>query len=174
MKVINLWGSPGAGKSTVAAGLFYKMKCAGYNVELVTEYAKDVTWEQRTELFKDQLYLLAHQNRRLERLRGKVDYCITDSPLLLTVAYTPKGYYSTFNDFTHELWSSYDNDNYLIKRSHAFEQTGRWHSEEESIKIDRIIDELFARYPEFQYYYQYSDTVEAVERIFERVQNGYS
>ncbi len=35
MKVINLWGSPGAGKSTAAAGLFYRMKFADYNVELI-------------------------------------------------------------------------------------------------------------------------------------------
>lgn len=171
MKVINLWGSPGAGKSTVAAGLFYKMKCAGYNVELVTEYAKDVTWEQRTELFKDQLYLLAHQNRRLERLRGKVDYCITDSPLLLTVAYTPEEYYSTFNDFTHELWMSYTNINYLIVRSHAFEQSGRWHSEEQSYEIDRKISRIIGKYELFDMY-QYSNTIEAVEGIFERVKNG--
>jgi len=26
MKVINLFGSPGAGKSTIAAGLFFKIK----------------------------------------------------------------------------------------------------------------------------------------------------
>lgn len=177
MKVINLWGSPGAGKSTVAAGLFYRMKCAGYSVELVTEYAKDVTWEERTELFKDQLYLLAHQNRRLERLRGKVEYCITDSPLLLTVAYTPKGYYSTFNDFTHELWSSYDNENYLIKRSHAFEQTGRWHTEEQTQAIDRIIEEIFIQYPNLDNVKVYTDTIRAVDGIFEKVQRrkyGYT
>ena len=37
MKVINLWGSPGSGKSTVAAGLFYRMKMADYNVELICQ-----------------------------------------------------------------------------------------------------------------------------------------
>ena len=40
MKIINLIGEPSAGKSTIAAELFAKMKKAGYNVELVTEYAK--------------------------------------------------------------------------------------------------------------------------------------
>lgn len=47
MKVINLFGGPGIGKSTLAAGLFEHMKIAGFNVELVNEYAKDMVWEQR-------------------------------------------------------------------------------------------------------------------------------
>ena len=42
---INLAGPPGAGKSTGAAYLFYKLKTMGINAELVTEFAKDKTWE---------------------------------------------------------------------------------------------------------------------------------
>ena len=38
--VINLIGSPGTGKSTLASELFSKMKWQGYDVELVSEYAK--------------------------------------------------------------------------------------------------------------------------------------
>lgn len=171
MKVINLWGSPGAGKSTVAAGLFYKMKCAGYSVELVNEYAKDVTWEEHHTLFKDQLFILAQQNRKLERLRNKVDYCITDSPLLLTLAYQPEVYYDQFNELTFNVWNSYDNANFLIVRSHAFEQAGRHHTEEESYVIDRKISHLIGKY-EIYDMYQYSNSIEAVELIFEKVKNN--
>ena len=39
--VINLIGAPGTGKSTVASELFSKMKWSGYDVELVSEYAKE-------------------------------------------------------------------------------------------------------------------------------------
>ena len=35
--VINFYGGPGSGKSTAAAGLFYKMKLGGYSVELTDE-----------------------------------------------------------------------------------------------------------------------------------------
>ena len=34
MKVINFYGGPNSGKSTKAAGLYYKMNMAGYSVEL--------------------------------------------------------------------------------------------------------------------------------------------
>ena len=83
MKVINLAGQPSAGKSTTAAGLFYLMKHAGLNVELIDEYAKQMTWEKRFGTIADQLYILAKQNSKLERLRGQVDYVISDSPLFL-------------------------------------------------------------------------------------------
>ena len=55
-KVINLFGGPGAGKSTIAAGLFYNMKIAGYNVERADEWIKDKVYEGTKYPFKDQLY----------------------------------------------------------------------------------------------------------------------
>jgi tRNA uridine 5-carbamoylmethylation protein Kti12 len=174
MIVINLWGSPGAGKSTIAAGLFYKMKCAGYNVELVNEYAKDVTWEEHHTLFKDQLFILAQQNRKLERLRDKVDYCITDSPLLLTLAYQPDSYYGGFNELTFNIWKSYLNTNFLIRRTHLFDQTGRWHTEKQSYIIDEKILKLIETYKLHDLYNNiYNNTVYAVEDIFEKVKNGF-
>lgn len=41
-KVINLIGAPGAGKSTIASQLFSLMKWQGLDVELVSEYAKEL------------------------------------------------------------------------------------------------------------------------------------
>lgn len=41
MLVVNMFGAPGAGKSTGAAYIFSKLKMAGVNAELVTEFAKD-------------------------------------------------------------------------------------------------------------------------------------
>jgi len=45
MKVINLFGGPGCGKSTAAAGLFHLMKSNHMSVELVNEFAKEIVWE---------------------------------------------------------------------------------------------------------------------------------
>ena len=44
--VVNLFGVPGAGKSTGAAHIFSCIKMAGVNAELITEYAKDKVWER--------------------------------------------------------------------------------------------------------------------------------
>ena len=52
--VVNLFGVPGAGKSTGAAYIFSRLKMEGVNCELVTEFAKDKVWEQTEEVFKNQ------------------------------------------------------------------------------------------------------------------------
>ena len=88
--VINLIGSPGTGKSTLASELFSKMKWQGYDVELVSEYAKELVWEERTETFKNELYLFAKQHHRMFRLNNKVKYIITDRPLILSLFYNEK------------------------------------------------------------------------------------
>lgn len=44
MIVVNLYGGPGVGKSTGAAYVFARLKEAGVVAELVTEFAKDLTW----------------------------------------------------------------------------------------------------------------------------------
>ena len=41
MLIINLFGAPGAGKSTGAAYVFSQLKAAGVNAELVTRYGKE-------------------------------------------------------------------------------------------------------------------------------------
>ena len=88
LNVINLFGGPGCGKSTTAAGLFHLMKLNEMNVELVTEYAKDLTWEERFgTLANDQLYVFAKQQKRLQVLKNKVRYVVTDSPLILGLSY---------------------------------------------------------------------------------------
>ena len=144
MKVINLFGGPGVGKSTVAADLFALMKREGYSVELVNEYAKEVTWEGHFSYLDDEFYILAHQNRRLVRLKGKVDYVITDSPILLGLAYTPEDYYPHyFSKFIHEVWNSYSNINIVLKRNMAtYTEAGRNQKYKEALIKDKRMVEL--------------------------------
>lgn len=78
---------PGTGKSTAAAYIFAQLKMAGVEAEIVTEYAKDKTWEANNEAFKCQLYINAKQAYRISRVYGKVDVIITDSPILLGTVY---------------------------------------------------------------------------------------
>lgn len=141
MLVINFASGPGKGKSTTAAGLFYKMKVHGHNVELINEYAKDMTWEKRDNILEDQLYILAKQNRKLERLRGKVDYVITDSPLFLGLAYTKKDYHETFKPFVMDVWRSYNNVTFFLTNDGTltYQESGRNQNEEQSNELDGII-----------------------------------
>lgn len=135
LTVINMLGGPGSGKSTVAAGLFSLMKCHNYNVELVTEYPKDLIWAERQNMFTEQDYILAKQNHRLRCLVGKVDYVVTDTSLLLGLFYMPDDFPSSFAPFVLDTFNSYNNINIFLKRLKPYVQLGRNESEAESNSI---------------------------------------
>lgn len=114
------------------------------DVELVTEYAKELVWEGReTELLEpDQLYILSQQYKRVSRLQGKVEYVITDSPLLVSLVYTPKNPHSFMKQFVYDLWDTFDNISFVLQRSTAFNEEGRAHTLEQSLAVDNKILEV--------------------------------
>ena len=145
MKVINLWGGPGIGKSTTAAGLFYAMKQQQLNVELVTEYAKDAVWERRQNLFDDQIYIFAKQQRRIARLKGHgIDWVITDSPIPTGLIYANlKEYGPSFPNLVMEVFNQYINYNFLLSRNWKYNPIGRnQKNEDEATVFDRKVESL--------------------------------
>ena len=146
-KFINLFGGPGSGKSTTAARLFAEMKMQGLRVELVTEVAKDFVWEDRSTTLTIQPYITIKQFRNLYRLKGKVDYVITDAPILLGCIYAdkyapdlPASYKQLIVDLhNQELNPSI---NIFLQRSFAYDTTGRYQDEEEAKEIDLAISKL--------------------------------
>lgn len=145
MKVINLLGGPSSTKSTTAAGVFYELKRRQFSVEYVTEFCKDLIWDENYgAVSNDQTYILGEQNHRLARLRGKVEWVVTDTSLLFSMVYANPtlSYYDALLQLTHELYRTYDNVNYFIERPNTFEVTGRAQNLEQSIAVDRQIKEL--------------------------------
>jgi len=144
--VINLFGGPGIGKSTMAADLFVNMKKQGLNVELITEYAKDLTWEKRKSiLVGDQIYIFAKQHRRLLRIIDQVDIAICESPLLLPLMYFNSEEdmcdENVFNNIVVHIFKKYPNINYFIERDKedAYQTIGRNQSEVEALEVDKSI-----------------------------------
>ena len=86
-KVVCLHGGPGTGKSTVAAKLFAAMKSNHVNAELVGEVVKQWALEGRKPVSFDQFLFFGKQSRRESSLFGKVDFIVTDAPVLLTSYY---------------------------------------------------------------------------------------
>ena len=134
MIVINLYGAPGAGKSTGAAYLFSQLKLAGINAELVTEFAKDKVWEESKAVFENQVYLFGKQYFRMSRVDGKVDVVVTDSPLLLSSYYNKDEIVlgEEFDKLVTKVAKSYDNINIFINRVKPYNPKGRFQTEEES------------------------------------------
>ena len=139
--VINLFGAPGAGKSTGAAYLFSELKQRGVNAELVTEFAKDKTWEGNTLALSCQEYIFGKQSYRLARCRDDVDVIITDSPLPLAIVYNISPVLgSAFDEVVLNVFDSYDNLNFYITRSKPYNPKGRKQTETESDSLGNTIE----------------------------------
>lgn len=147
MKVINLYGGPGTGKSTTAAGLFSLMKLKGHKVEFASEYAKDMVWDKAYEVLNDQLFIFAQQHRKIRRLEQHgVDFVITDSPLLLSLNYAPKGYFHAFEDLVEEVYDSFNNIDVFLHRVKPYAPYGRRQSEESAKEMDETIKHIVLDY----------------------------
>lgn len=138
MRVINLFGGPGVGKSTTAAGLFAKLKLSGRRAELVTEFAKDLVYEQSHHVLGDSLHVLAQQFHRQWRLAGQgVDYVITDSPLLLNPVYA-QGLFRApwYEALAWDVWRQFDNECVLLNRVKPYAEYGRLQDEAGAREVD--------------------------------------
>ncbi len=146
-KVINIFGGPGTGKSTLAAALFAKMKISGFSVELVSEYAKQMVFEDRGNVLKeDQLYIFAKQHRKLLVLRDTVDYVITDSPFIQGWVYLRQNPGSIYNEvefgsLIRSTFNSYPNLNIFLEKSDAvkYKQMGRYQDEASAAGVGKSI-----------------------------------
>jgi hypothetical protein len=142
--VVNLFGGPGSGKSTTKAGLFFRMKLMGLKVEMVEEFAKELTYEEAFGTMENEMYMLAEQDRRQRRLLGQVDFIITDSPLLKSLFYV-RGLYDTphYRDHIRSLHDSYLNFNVWVNRVKPYATYGRSQTEGEADAIGvRMFNEL--------------------------------
>ena len=138
--IVNLFGAPGAGKSTGAAYIFSKIKMAGVNAELVTEFAKDKVWEESKEVFNNQIYIFGKQSFKISRVMNKVDVIITDSPIILSSFYnSDKMIQEELDALVMKTFNSYNNMNYFIERVKPYQEKGRFQTEAES---DQIADEV--------------------------------
>jgi hypothetical protein len=153
--IINLYGGPGTGKSTSAAYLYYLLKAEGKNVELVREYVKDWAWEGRKISTYDQIYFLGKQVRRESMLYGKVDWIVTDSPVMMNLYYAQRycthilgegvraaslAFYRQAKEDGHE------HVHVFLKRTKPYISEGRYQTEDEAREIDdgikRVLKDL--------------------------------
>lgn len=144
MKVINIYGEPSSGKSTLAANVFATMKAKSFSCELVTEFAKDMVWDSNRKALSNQAYLFGNQYYRLARIEKDVDFAVVDSPLLLNIIYNHDLKLNRhFNDMVAYVDSKFDNLNFLLKRNdEPYENVGRVHTQEESDEIAKDIESL--------------------------------
>ena len=144
--VVNLFGGPGAGKSTLMAYLFYKLKILGVEVEMSPEFAKDLVWEERYNYFDEQIYIFAKQLHRINRVVGKVDVCINDSPLQNSFIYL-KEENPQLKELVKNEFNKFNNFNIFVKRGVKYVQNGRNENEQEALEVDKKIEDVLSELP---------------------------
>ncbi len=148
MHVVNLYAGPGCGKSTLAAALFATMKTAGINCELVTEVAKDLTWESAKGRLAYPPLVFGEQSWKLERLVGQVDVVVTDSPLLLNSYYAWKCRFDDENwhAFVRTHSARFPSTSFLLERSsRPYNPAGRNETEAQARAIDQNLRAMLDR-----------------------------
>ena len=168
MYVVNLFAPPGAGKSTGAAYIFAKLKMAGVNAELITEFAKDKVWEENKEAIKNQAYMFGKQYFKMSRCKNKVDVLVTDSPLLLSILYnTDEVLGEEFDTVVSNVFKSFNNLNYWLKRVKPYNPKGRLQTEKESDALVPTLKQILA--DEHVQYKEYRGLEEDYDKIVEHV-----
>lgn len=141
--VVNFIAAPSAGKSSLMADVFAKLKWKNIDAEMVTEYAKDLVWEERTQTFKNEIYIFAKQHHRLFRLNNKVDIIITDRPLILSCYYNRAANGSQLLDqLVLEEFNKFNNLNFFVNRVKPYNPNGRNQTEDESNAIGVSLKEM--------------------------------
>ena len=131
--IINLCGAPGAGKSTGASYIFSQLKMAGVNAELITEFAKDKTWEHNSTALANQIYIMSKQYYKITRCKEQVDVIVTDSPLILSLLYGEGlPYEKELDELVLKLWKLDNNILYFVNRNKPYNPAGRNQTAEES------------------------------------------
>ena len=143
--VINLLGGAGSGKSTTAAGLFYHFKMNNINCELIGEYVKRWAWEKREIKPLDQIYITGKQIKYESIVYNKVDYVITDSPIILGAIYDEFNNNSTMikpmldSFFETIIKKDIHHIYYFIKRNNKYDPIGRYGDENSAKQFDDFL-----------------------------------
>lgn len=166
--VVNLYGGPGTGKSTTAAGLFSKLKQRGVNCELVTEYAKDKVWDEHYSIFSNQIYIFGKQYHRIHRLLDKVDVIVTDAPLLHSIFYS-QNMPGSFKQLVLDVHNSLNTLNIFLTRCRKYNPSGRMQTEEEAKRIDsKLLIMLKNYHVPFVNYLADDSCADVLSRLIER------
>jgi nicotinamide riboside kinase len=141
--VVNLFGAPGAGKSTAMAYIFAKLKLKNVDCEMSPEFIKRKIWEGHSCIAEYQTYVTSKQLFGIQSLNKKVRVIITDSPILLGLYYCKKKSsdedYEDYKNFVFEQWDNFNNMNFYLNRVKPYNANGRFQNEKES---DIVSDEL--------------------------------
>lgn len=177
---VNFFGGPSAGKSTTAAWLFSQLKEKQVSVELVNEYVKQWSYQNRKINEFDQTYIFGKQlHYEYRYLTCGVKNTITDSPVLLSAIYANL-YWEKLDlgQQIEQISDKYDEkfpaiNIFLNRKDKPYVKEGRYQNYEQAKEIDAVISsKLNNKYKigENLFYIDYSDREAILDTVLKYVQ----
>lgn len=171
---INLFGGPGAGKSTMASLLFYELKRRSIPVELASEFVK--TWVYRNIKYQkyDQIYIFGKQtDAEYKYLSAGVKNVITDSPMFLSYFYAKHNGHPELAEHFKAIHLIYEKDYpsvniFLNRDSKTFIQEGRYHNYQQAIEIDNKLKEELQENCKF-FEFNYLEKEKILDTVLENI-----
>lgn len=152
MVLFNLSGGPGAGKTTLSYYLAYRLKKAGFRVELVGESAREYHIYNAPPnvvappLLDNQILLAGQQYERMLRLkRHNFEAAICDSPLVQGLLYCEgQEYYENLKRTMRDVEPNFDAYNVFIHpRVGSYDPESRvQRTEAEARALDKTVRDL--------------------------------
>ena len=166
--VVNMFAGPGAGKTTCAWEVASSLKKKGLVVEYVSEVAKEYVWDNNLKILdgsvESQRQLFEEQDRRVQRLMGKVEVIVTDSPILLNTIYVKEDD-PNFKKDVIKRFKGQRNFNVFVERGKRYEKEGRIHNYEEAVSIDNQIQSVLRENDLYFKKYTYPQIKQCIENI---------
>lgn len=150
MLLVNFSGQPGAGKSTIASGVFNLLKRRSWNVELITEYTKELIMQNDQWSLSDELIVFTEKYTRIKRME-KVDIVITDSPLINSVIYGKHQFGDIGSVFFENVSKKFDSIYVIVNPVVKYVPIGRMPDEQEAKKSGEDIIKIIKKLSEQVY-----------------------
>jgi len=150
--IVNFISGPGAGKTTISAMVFAKLKIRGFVAEYVQELAKMLVWTREFDTLNNQHYLSNKQYKILKSIDGEVDFIVTDGPLVHGLYYNRHNLENTSNiEKTEKMIlgniKEFRNINvFLMRGDFAYEASGRQQDEHEAKEIDIVMQHFMRKF----------------------------
>lgn len=180
MRAINLYGGPGAGKTTLAYYLAYRLKSAGFRAELIGEAAREFIYDRNPnataiQLLDNQLLISGLQYERYKRLeRHGIEIAVADSPFIMGLAYAKNlPEYHGLGDAFLRIESALPRPiNVFVNRTPGvYDKESRAQDEQQAMALDQSIRELIGT---FDYDVVWGQESHLAESIMEELKRGWN
>jgi hypothetical protein len=172
---VNLFSGPGAGKSTLALWLTCELRKAGIETELVDEWIKRWAYEKKHIRGWDQYYVFASQLEKEEfYLKNSVSCIVTDSPLLMQMAYMKKQGNDRFIPLCLAAAKMFEEDypsiNIFLERGKLpYKEIGRWQTYDEALEMDKLVKSILEQNVQDFYEFETTDWDGILQEVFARL-----